>query len=324
MTSLDATTQESLQQALYAYLQAFGADAWTEQRAIAGALLSVKTKAGELSPQGLEVEEWVDALINDFDPDAIAHQVREAAAQRLAQQAKTWRETLAVKAQATVDAYIQQYAPDLDAQTIRTLITTVLPIVEDATITRDEAFRLIDLISSQVDGQSAGERVIDPKWYLLAEKVQQVMQHQDVETATTEVVNAYVHKFQPAAIAIGVDLIEQAVQAVTNSRVKLGLDVELDAATRQLLIRQVMLKVNLMEPSAPSKTAIEIAQQIHDEVERYRREHGLDNAAYLPPVTTTDRPNGDSSLGGEISIGIELKPGTVEAEPGTADSNSTA
>ena len=313
MTLLDATTKQSFQQAISAYLQA-EEDSWGEVRAIAGALLAVKTKAGDLSPQGLEIEAWVEQLTQDFDLSASVLQAADEAAQRLANQAKRWQTTLVVKAQATLDAYIQKFTPDLDPLTLRALAATVLPIVEDTMIARDAARRLIAIVSSQVDEPAAQDRALDPQWLMAAEKVQQVWQYRDVEAATTEVVNAYVHKFQPTAIEIGADLIEQAVQAVTNSQVKLGLEVELDAATRQLLIRQVMLKVNLLEPSPPSKTALEIAQQLHDEVQRYRREQGLDDTPYLPPVTATDDSSGGSSLGGEISVGIELKPGTTEAD----------
>lgn len=314
MTQLDVTTKQSFQQAIYAYLQTVEGASWEEVRAIAGALLAVKTKAGELNPQGLEIETWVEQLVADVDPTQMAASGAHEAARLLANQAKHWQTTLAVKAQATLDAYIQKFAPDLETQSLEALVATVLPIVADTTLAHDTARRLMAIVSRQVDAPTAQERAIDPKWLMAADKVQQVWQYRDVEAATTAVVNSYVHKFQPTAIEIGTDLITQAVQAVTNSQIKLGLDVDLDPATRQLLVQQVMLKVNLREPSPPTKTSLEIAQQLHDEVQRYRREQGLDGPPYLPAVTTTDDASGSSSLGGEMSVGIELKPGTAETD----------
>ncbi|MGF1460342.1 MAG: hypothetical protein ACFBSG_15115 [Leptolyngbyaceae cyanobacterium] len=311
MTTLDDATQQSLQTALRTYVHTYGGKSAPEIQAIAGAILTVKEKSGALISQGLEIEQWVDTLVSNFDLEGLAEQAGETAALLLANQTKHWRETIEVKATATVDAFIQKYAPDLNVQKIQTLTATVLPIVEDAKITRAEAARLIQTISKQIDVTAAINRVIDPKWTFLAEKAMQVLQHQDLEASATEVMHAYVHKFEPAAIEIGEDLIEQAVQAVTNSKVKLGLDVEIDPDTRQLIVKQVMLKFNLMEAAPqPSKTALEIAQELHEEVSRYRREQGLDTINYIPEVTVTDDASGNSQLGGELSVGIELQPTT--------------
>jgi len=324
MTTLDAATRQSLRHALYAYLHNFGGESQAEIRAIAGSLLSVQEKAGELAPQGLQIEQWVDELVADFDPTEMATQVWDEAGQLLATQAKHWRETLEIKTRATLDAYLQQYMPEMDRATLQAIAATVLPLVEAATITRDEARRLIAVVSEVVNEPTALHlhRVLDPKWVLLAEKVHQVQQYREVEASTTEVVSAYVHKFQPAAIEISEGLVEQAMQAVTNSKVKLklGLDVGLDAPTRKLLVKQVMLKFKLMEASSqPAKTALEVAQQVHDEVLHYRQKHGLAVARYLPPVTTTDHPTGNSILGGEMSVGIDLHPRTSTANASDSD-----
>lgn len=323
--TLDAATQKSLQNALYAYIQTYGGESLAEARAIAGSLLSVKEKAGELKGQGWAIEQWVDDLVSDLDFHQISTQTWTPAEHLLATQAKNWRETLEVKTRATLDAYIQKYAPELNPQKIEQLITTVLPIVEDATITRDEARHLIATVSEQLDVSSAIERAIDPKWLLFADKTQQVLQHQDLEASATEVLNAYVHKFQPTAVEIGAGLVEQAVEAVFNSQLKLGLDVNLDPETRQLLVQQVMLKFRLSEASpSPSKTALEIAQQLHDEVSRYRRDRGLDDPSYLPTVTSTDDTSDRSLLGGEMSIGIDLKPSHQPDTPTSHDSSGNA
>ncbi|MEM8546355.1 MAG: hypothetical protein AAGF66_20460, partial [Cyanobacteria bacterium P01_H01_bin.119] len=176
MTTLDPATQQLLYRSIYAYMQQYGGQSLAAARAIVGALLAVKAKAGELIAQGLEIEQWVDMLVEDFDPHLVSQTVWADAEQLLAAQAKRWREILETKTRATLDAYIQTYAPVLDSQKIQELVTTILPIVEDATITRDEAQRVIVLVSHQVDVDAAIARVIDPKWLFFAKKTAQIMQ----------------------------------------------------------------------------------------------------------------------------------------------------
>jgi hypothetical protein len=119
---------------------------------------------------------------------------------------------------------------------------------------------------------------------------------------------------------IGEGLIEQAVTAVFNSKVKLDLDFDLDAETQRLLVKQVYLKFNLMEASPPpSKTALEIAQQVQSEVARYRREQGLDDIDYIPPMNRTDESSGSSLLGGEMSVGIHIRPARSKRSEPTSE-----
>lgn len=320
MTILDTATKQSLQNALYAYINKYGGKSLADARAIAGALLSIQEQSGALPALGWGLEQWVDDLVTDFDPTQIPNQAKEAAAQHLANQTQHWREQLEIKARNTLDAYIQKYTPALDAHTIEQLIITVLPIVEDATITRDEARHLIQTLSRQVDGQAVATQSIAPQWLLLADKVQQVLQYEDLETSAADVMQAYVYQFQPAAVEIGEDLVERAVAAVSDSKLQLGLDVDLDPATRKLLVKQVMLKVKLRESfPPPAKTMLEIAQELHDEVARYRSDRGLEVTDYLPPITKVDAPDDSSSLGGEISVGIDLRPSRSESGSDSGD-----
>lgn len=315
MTTLEPAAQDLLQNALYAYVQAYGGESIAEARAIAGSLLAVKEKAGDLIAAGLEIETWVDAIVQDFDLSAVADRLRDEGARSLAAQAKHWRETVEIKAQATLDAYIQKYVPELDTQQLHRLVATVLPVVEDAKISRDEAHRLIHDISEQLDWTAALERVIDPKWALLAEQTMQCVINRDVEASVTDVMNAYVYKFQPTAVEIGEGLIEQAVKAVTKSKLALDLDLDLNPETQKLLVKQVVFKLNLGEVAPPpSKTALEIAQQVNHEVARYRQEHGLDPSNTLPEIIRTDDTGNSSQLGGEISVGIELQPRATPTE----------
>ncbi len=310
MPTLDPTTRASLQRAMYAYIDRYGGgDSLTQVRAIAGALLSSQEKAGTLVGQGMEMEAWVEDLVRDFDVERVTQWLWNEEEAAIAAQTHHWREMLEAKARATLDAYVQRYAPALDAQQLPELVATLLPVVEDCQISKDEAKRLIQTLSQEFDWQAAMERVIDPKWIRLAEITRHCVSNREVEGNVQEVMSAYIHQFQPSLLEMGTGLIEQAVQAVFNSRVKLDLDVGMDAETQRLLVKQVSLKLKLMEASPPpSKTALEIAQELHTEVARYRAAQGMNTVKTEPKVVRTDQSSGSSLLGGELGVGIEILP----------------
>lgn len=310
MTVYAPAIVKSLRNALYAYINIDNdGESSAAVRAIAGAILSVQAKAGELVLKGLAIEAWVDELVRDFDVSQVADSVWNEAEKAIAAQAKTWRENLQTKARATLDAYVQAYAPNLDTHQIQATIATILPIVEDAQISRDEAKRVISLVSQQFDGQAAIDRVIDPKWVILAGKAWKAVHNRDIEATVQDVVQAYISKFKPSLVEIGEGLVEQAFKALSNSKGQLDLDFELDPESQRLLVKQVNFKLRLWEASPPpSKTALEFAQQIHSAVAHYRAEKGLNSVSLLPQTTRLDGDATSSSIGGEISIGIEIHP----------------
>lgn len=308
MIALQTATKQSLQNALYAYLHKYGGRTLDEARAIAGAILAVREKSGHLISQGLEIEIWVAQLVEGFDPSRIAEEAWDKGEQAIAEQANHWRETLQIKAQGTVDAYIQQYLPDLNVIKIQTIVATVLPLIEDTRISRDEAKRLIRKISDRFDWPAAVGRVIDPQWLMFAAKAWQCLQNRDATTFVQEVVRAYAAQFQPTAVEIGEELIEKTLQHMVKSQIELDIDFSLDPETQKLLVKQVMFKVNLLEASpVASKSASEIAQEVYDEVTRYRRSQGLEDISYLPETKTRNEVSGDSALGGAMSVGFEPK-----------------
>ncbi|MGF1521548.1 MAG: hypothetical protein ACFBSF_04425 [Leptolyngbyaceae cyanobacterium] len=320
MTAIAPIVVQSLQNALAAYLKNYGGgESLQAVRAIAGALLSVKSKAQAILLRGLEIEAWVDAVVRDFDPEQIAKLIANQAEQALATQAKLWREKVELKVRATLDAYIQTYIPDLDTHQIQATIATILPIVEDAQISRDEAQRIIHLIARQYDWRSPIQRIIDPKWVILAGKAWKAFRNRDVEATVQDVVQVYIRKFKPALVEMGEGLAEQALTALFNSKAQLDLDLNLDPESQRLIVQQVSFKMKLMEASPPpSKTALEIAQQLHEAITHYRTQQGFNSVSLFPPVIRTDEATEDvSSIGGEMSIGIEILPSSAAspAEP---------
>lgn len=325
MTAPDAVTLAALRQALFAYLQTYGeAESMAEVRAIAGSILSARTKADALIVQGLELETWVDHMVAELDAGRLAETGWDAAAGAIAAQAKHWHDTLAVKAQAALDAYIQTYQPDLTRFKIQDIVATILPIVEDTQIARDEAHQLIRTLSQHFDWQTALRHRLDAKWISIAGKVHQSFLNQDITATVRDIVQAYIGKFRPTLVEIGTGLVEDALSALLNSQHALDLDLDLRLAedTQRLVIEQVSFQLKSLPPGpVPSKTAQAIADDLNNAVTRFRKAQGLDAVSTMPVLVKTDQTTGSSALGGEMSIGIQLQP-TKSASPSASDPGS--
>lgn len=322
MTLPDDTTLAPLRQALFAYLHSYGpAQSISEVRAIAGSILSARANAGAMLPQGLALEAWVDQLVAGFDASRLAEPGWDKAAGEIAAQAKHWRDTLALKAQAALDGYIQTYQPDLTRVKIQDIVATALPMVEDTQITRDQAHWLIHSLTQSYDEQTALRHRLEAKWRSIAEKVQQSFLNRDIIATVRDIVQVYIGKFQPTLMEIGPELVEDALSALTNSRQMLDLDLDLQLAadTQRLVIEQVSFQLKIVPPApAPSKTAQAIAQELNAAVTRFRTAQGLDTVRALPTLLKTDQTSGSSALGGELSIGIQLQP-RKSVPPSTSD-----
>lgn len=328
MATPDPATLTLLRNALYAYMDAYGEGNSIESvRAIAGALLSVQAQAGAIHLAGMEMVIWVDALVQDFDPKHLPQRLWSRGEAAIAAQAKHWRDTLATRVRGTLETYLHRYTPDLNLEQFQLLVATILPVVEDAHISRDEVIELWQRLRRQVDWQSPISCVIDPQWLPLAETVWQAMRHQDIEATVLEIVQAYQVTFKPALVDMGEELVETALATLinrrTNMNLELDLDLDLDASTRHLLVKQVSFKLKWMEPGAsPSKTAVEIAQQVQGEIARYRTAQGVNTQDYLPTTTVTDETTGRSVLGGPMGIGIQLYPSTPAPRPASGQDES--
>lgn len=114
MSMPDASTLERLHRILCTYLDTYGqADSRQDLRSLVGTMLALEAKADRIAAQGLELETWVRAVVRSFDPAAAAAGSDADAYRAIAAHIHTWREALAVKAKATLDASVQKHAPDL-------------------------------------------------------------------------------------------------------------------------------------------------------------------------------------------------------------------
>jgi len=286
----------TLRHALVAYDQAYGlpADA-ADRQAVVGALLCSLPDGAAMvaaaTPKAQIVDTVVDTVVNT-DPTTIATTALTTAHSALAAAAHQRRQQLVTDLRGTLDAYVQQCAPAVAVDDLHTALEAAIPLVSGGPITAAEARSLIRQVTPTLQAALPSEvaRAVEVGGHSLelAQTLAQVLRQRPFEQAVCETVTAYGQHFQDQAVAIGEELIENAIEAILRNQRQFGFefDIDLSLTDRQLMVQQVSFKLNILQASPPpSKTALEIAQQIHSEVERFRAERaaalGTDGAAGL-------------------------------------------
>jgi hypothetical protein len=294
--------------------------------AISGAIVTWQARAQAIHAQGLELEAWVQAVLADFDPQAALAQVVDAAVEQSQQIVTTrihqWRQSLRSQVWETLSAYVQTYVPDLGVEALRPTVMTILPMVADGQLTRAETEAIVAQIKAQFDPAALLDRVIDPTWRAVATQVATYLENTaSLESALKDTVNAYVQTHSPALVEMGEGLIERLLAQVLKKRSEFNIDVAVDPELERLVIRQVSFKLHWLEASPPpSKTALEIAQQVTDEVTGFT--HRREQPSTMPEVYHHDDVTSDTSrLGGPLEVGIVMQPDSdqgTETAPGEA------
>lgn len=295
--------------ATQAYRQQFGLpDSLEQLQGVVGALLRAKAAgqppaaavgavaervAGRFAqPFGLSVSA-VDALIQQvvagFEAeDALAAVVGQAH-QALAAQAHQYRQQLETEVKQTLWAYLQQYAPaGLAPADLRSTVESMIPLVQTDGITRAEALDLLSRAATIAASLTSVE--IQPRYLKLAQQLALCLAQKPLETAVSETVVAYLEKYQPALEAISEGLIENAIRAIANLPIEFDWTTELSLKDKRLLIQQVAFRLNLLQASPPpSKTAREVAAELHSEIERFRQARpGAAGLALTEGVSSSD------------------------------------
>ncbi|NJN22221.1 MAG: hypothetical protein HC812_14860 [Leptolyngbya sp. RL_3_1] len=274
----------AVQAILHAYEDAYGfTDSLPELRAIAGSILSLQAQAKALVIRGLEWEDWIEEMVTTFQCRDWTNYAVSEEERAIAAQVKTWRAALRHKVENTLAAYAQKVGlPDFPPETLRQTVLSILPIVEDGQVTRDEVAAVIHHVQQQFDLPTALSQIIDPIWVELAEKTIRCLQNGSLEAALRDTVNAYIEAYQPTLVEMGTSLVERAMAVVLANQGEFDLDIALDAETQALIVRQVSFKLKLRSASPPpSKTAAEIVDDLQDEIDRYRNANA--------PISTSPR-----------------------------------
>ena len=291
---VDSKHIQQVQGIVDAYVQKFGQPESAEElEAIIGTSIAA---VDTLKLAKGEVEELIQTVASQFNPIAAASHLLDVQFKLLAQKVQNWRTEQERTILGVLTAYAQKISPDfLDQQWVE-VVKSIIPMIEDRQVGKAEAQNLIYRVASKFSLKAALGDWVDPKFLIIAEKVARYSQHAKLERTVLEILDAYIQSVKPDVTEF---LIETALNKVFSHAHKLDINVDLETEDRQLMLKQVAFKLQLLEPSpSPSKTALEISQQIDQELLRFKQAR----AAQFGDVNAVE-----PTIFGELQVGIQLQ-----------------
>ncbi|WP_103666595.1 hypothetical protein [Pseudanabaena sp. BC1403] len=266
-------TERSLLASLQAYVNRFETPNSREDLlAIASSILTFQQKQASIAIAPNQAEALIQQVVDQFKAET-GSSVIAANTDTLVQEVNQWRQSLENQVLNTLNGYAQKVQPEKLLNLLPDTILSILPLVESAQLRKAEAESLIQQVKSKFNLTNALAQVIDPKSLANAEKLVQLLKFENLE------------KLLQDSLLGNQDLINHTLENVTESLVEnelakilgsdaVNLDIDVDA--QQLMIKQVTLKLNMMQSSAPpSKSNEEISAQIDDEIERFKSSRPL-------------------------------------------------
>ena len=266
-------SERSLLDSLQAYVNRFEKPTSREDLlAIASSILTFQQKQASIAIAPNQAEALIQQVVDKFK-STTGSSVVEATTDALVQEVNQWRHSLEDQVLNTLNAYAQKVQPEKLLNLLPDTILSILPLVESAQLRKVEAESLIQQVKSKFNLTNALAQVIDPKSLANAEKLVQLLKFENLE------------KLLQDSLLGNQDLINHTLENVTESLVEnelakilgsdaVNLDIDVDA--QQLMIKQVTLKLNVMQSSAPpSKSSEEISAQMDDEIERFKSSRPL-------------------------------------------------
>lgn len=271
------TIERSLLESLHAYVKRFEIpNSRADLLAISSSILTFQQKQGTVAAERIPkviapdlFEPLIQKVVNQFNVDAVATSVVDLTTETLVQEVKQWRQSLENQVLNTLNAYVQRFKPD-GLPNLSETILSIIPLIESALLGKSQAESLIQQVTSKFDLQTALGQVIGTETLAIAKKLAKLLQFRNLEELLKE------------TILGDRPLLNKTLETVTESFVNselakiLGNDTlqfDIDLESQKLMVKQVTLKLNVMQSSPPpSKSADEIAKQVDDEVERFKKE----------------------------------------------------
>jgi hypothetical protein len=265
-----AEVLKTLTNGLSAYGRLYGLPDSPEQvQGILGTLLRLY----QPDRPAIAIDQVAQQVLDGLTPDTLKDAMVDRASSALAKQAHHWQQQVGQQVEGVLAAYMQQHNPNLTLDNLRSVVTAVMPLLDDGPITGSEAMGLVSQLTETFAPSGAIAAVLNSDYLGLAQQLAASLSQKPMAEAVGETLVAYVEKFAPTLTNIGSDLISKALSAVLKNQVDFGFDVDLGVVNEQLLIQQVSFKLNILKQSPPpSKTAQAIAAEVNSAVEAYRRD----------------------------------------------------
>ncbi len=266
----NSAIERSLLESLHAYVRHFEIPNFREDLlAIASSILTFQQKQGSIAIAPDLFEPLIQKVVNQFNVDAVATSVVDSTTETLVREVNQWRQSLENQVLNTLNAYVQKFKPD-GLPNLSETVLSIIPLVESVLLGKAQAESLIQQVKAKFSLQAALEQVIGHETLAIAQKLAKLLQFGNLEELLKE------------TILGDRPLLNQTLETVTESFVNselakiLGNDTlqfDIDLESQKLMVKQVTLKLNVMQSSPPpSKSADEISKQVDDEVERFKKE----------------------------------------------------
>ncbi|MDX2256844.1 MAG: hypothetical protein NW214_15130 [Pseudanabaenaceae cyanobacterium bins.39] len=268
---------DNLLHSLKAYIKTFGiSDDQNSLKAITSTILRFHQQDGSSAIALMSPNQLVDQVMQKFAQDQSLPDVVDADTQQFVATVYQWQRSLEDNSLNTLIAYAHSLAPqqvqELTQNLLPQTLISILPLVTQVPLHQAE----FDLLLQQVKNKFADantmtnllKQAIAPEYFAIAQKLTQALQFSDVKSL-------FEQKLLESA-----SLANQSVENLTESFVNqelakfLGTDavqVDIDVDVQQMIVKQVVFKINMLQSSPPPiKSNEDIGNQIDEEVAKMK------------------------------------------------------
>ena len=239
-----------------------------ELRARIGALLKMMEAGSALPLAPAEIESTIDLVIAAFQVRA------EAETGRWVKAARQWMREQADQLTDVVSAYVkefatQEWAQQIEQSELAAVVSTSVAVLGDGKLSPSEGRQLAHQLMQTFNLDDALGRAVSPTVVAMARRVAQYRSNADFEADILSIAQAYLQKFGGVLTP---ELMKRVIQKGTlnlSPEALLSGDFD-DLGGLDNVARTFVFKMQILEADPPtSKTAEDIAAQVHESVERF-------------------------------------------------------
>ena len=274
----NSAIERSLLESLNAYVKHFETPNTREDLlAIASSILTFQQKQGSLAIAPDLIEPLIQKVVNQFNADTVINSVVNSAEETLVKEVNQWRQSLENQVFNTLNVYVKQFQPDGILNLSETILS-IIPLVENVLLGKSEAKSLIQQVTSKFSLETALEQVVGSETLAIANKLVKLLQFGNLE----DLLKKNILALDRALEGVTESLVNDELEKILGDKI-----LTIDIDSKDFMIKQVTLKLNIMRSSPPpSKSGEEIAKQLDDQIEilKKKRQEQLATPNILTPV----------------------------------------
>lgn len=272
----NSAIERSLLESLKTYVKHFETPNTREDLlAIASSILTFQQKQGNLAIAIDQIEPLIQKVVDQFNADTVINSVVNSAEEILVKDVNQWRQSLENQVLNTLNVYVKQFQPEGIVNLPETILS-IIPLVENVLIGKSEAASLIRQVTSKFSLETALEQVVGSETLAIAEKLSKLLQFGNLEN----LLKKNILELDRTVEGITESLVNKELEKILGDKI-----LTIDIDSKNFMIKQVTLKLNIMQSSAPpSKSNEEIAKQLDDQIKilRKKRQEQLGTPVFPP------------------------------------------